>query len=956
MKISSFKVSIKSICFFFLFSFLILACSKDSDVLDAVLIEETNETIFIEDAPVVEENYVQRFKSFPPIHDAYVQSGRAFNQNIMRLEQDSQTGYLMFDLSPIAEINGIIKAVTLQVTIKGSAEKGAIKIYQGASNEWSEVNLTEASAPNLELELGSIETQFFSDETEYINLQYDGVGTNLISLILTYEGESGIALATKEHEDKIGPKLVVTYEAPEGAAEITFEEEVNAEETEEVADESSEEETSNEEVETEDVAEENNAPIAVAEASPLVGIVPLTVNFQANKSTDDDAITTYTWDFKDGGGSSNLNPSNTFTEAGTYPVTLTVTDTDGLSNTKTVIITVNEPENEAPIAIVNSNVTTGEAPLTINFIGSQSTDDDAVTSYAWDFKDGGGSSDMNPSNTFSEAGSYEVSLTVTDTQGLTNTKTLTINVNEPVNEPPVAIASSNITTGEAPLTVNFTSTHSTDDNAIVSYSWNFLDGNTSNEPNPSHTFQNPGTYMVEFVVTDANGLSDTDIDTIIVTEPVSLPPGYYVATDGNASNDGLSPTNAWTIEHAVSVAKAGDVIHVKAGYYGNKQLITKENGLAGNPIRFVGYKDTPGDIVSNQGPTHNYGDQITWNKMPLFEGVQGQGTAITVYHKHIEFENFQITGYQRGVLSIDQATNLSFKNIIISETGNQNNTAYDGFGFNLKGNYAKIENCYIYNATAEAINLADADYSEINYTKAYSDNYTNPTDYYFVLTTGTNNTIIQNSYAERVGNLPHPGHGFDIKDLGEYNTIKNCVAKNTTFELNFSGVRNNTIDGGRLIGNGRSLVSEVSVQILNGANNNVIKNMTIENLSRAITWKDNDDGFTGANGDRDATSLGYDNTFHNLTVKNVDRILNVGFGTNSDVYANGNSFTNCNFSDFNSVALVYNKALNTLFRDCSFANGNELVIEVQGQHADASYFEASWENCNWSNFNFTPPN
>jgi len=845
---------------------LILACSKDSDVLDTVLFDETNETIFIEEAPVVEEILEQRFKSFPPIHDAHVQSGRAFNQNIMQLEQDSQKGYLMFDLNPIAEINGIIKAATLQVTIIGSEEEGALKIFQGGSNEWSELSLTEASAPNLEVELGSIETQFVSDETEYINLQFDLVSADLNSLILTYEGQNGIALATKEHVDKIGPKLVITYEVPQGAAEITLEEENEStnEETEDVT-ESNDDEI--EEEQTEDIAE-NNAPTAVAEASPLVGILPLTVNFQANKSTDDNAIASYAWDFKDGGGSSNINPSNTFTEAGTYSVSLTVTDSEGLSNTKTVIITVNEPTNEPPVAIASSNVTTGEAPLTIVFSGAQSTDD----------------------------------------------------------------------------------------NAIVTYSWNFLDGNTSNEPNPTHTFQNPGTYLVELTVTDANGLTNTDIDTIIVTEPIGLPPGYYVAADGNAANDGLSPSSAWTIEHAMSMAKAGDVFHVKAGYYGNKQLITQEDGLVGNPIRFIGYKDTPGDVVSNQGSTHDYGDQLSWTKMPLFEGVSNQGTAINVYHKYIEFENFQITGYQRGILSIDRATNLSCKNIIITESGNQNGTAYDGFGFNLKGNHAKIENSYIYNATAEAINLADADYSEINYTKAYSDNYTNPSDYYFVLTVGTNNSIIQNSYAERVGNLPHPGHGFDIKDIGEYNTIKNCVAKNTTFELNFAGVRYNTIDGGRLIGSGSSLISEVSVQILNGANNNLIKNMTIENLSRAVTWKDNDDGFVGANGDRDATSLGYDNTFHNLTVTNVDRILNVGFATNSDVFASGNTFTNCNFTGFNTVALVYNKAFNTIFRDCAFTNGNELVIEVQGQHADASHFEVEWQNCSWSNVKFTPPN
>ncbi|MCL6275688.1 PKD domain-containing protein, partial [Muricauda sp. 2012CJ35-5] len=75
--------------------------------------------------------------------------------------------------------------------------------------------------------------------------------------------------------------------------------------------------------------------------------------------------------------------------------------------------------------------------------------------------------------------------------------------------PPVSNSSANLTTGDAPLTVDFTGDTSTDDVAVIDYLWDFKDGNTSTLPNPSHTFNAPGTYNVELTVQDQEGLSDS---------------------------------------------------------------------------------------------------------------------------------------------------------------------------------------------------------------------------------------------------------------------------------------------------------------------------------------------------------------------------------------------------------------------------------------------------------------
>ena len=75
------------------------------------------------------------------------------------------------------------------------------------------------------------------------------------------------------------------------------------------------------------------------------------------------------------------------------------------------------------------------------------------------------------------------------------------------NQQPVALAGADIYSGKAPLVVAFDSSGSTDpDGSIVGYSWNFMDGSSSAEANPSHEFSVPGSYLVTLTVTDDQGM------------------------------------------------------------------------------------------------------------------------------------------------------------------------------------------------------------------------------------------------------------------------------------------------------------------------------------------------------------------------------------------------------------------------------------------------------------------
>ena len=134
-------------------------------------------------------------------------------------------------------------------------------------------------------------------------------------------------------------------------------------------------------------------------------------------NTSTGTITSYAWDFGDGGSSTAAAPSHSYAAAGTYTVSLTVTGPGG-SNTQTRsnYVTVNAA---APVAQFTGSPTSGMAPLTVSF---SNTSTGTITSYAWDFGDGGSSTVASPAHGYVAVGRYTVSLIVTGPGG-SDTKT-----------------------------------------------------------------------------------------------------------------------------------------------------------------------------------------------------------------------------------------------------------------------------------------------------------------------------------------------------------------------------------------------------------------------------------------------------------------------------------------------------------------------------------------------------
>ena len=179
-----------------------------------------------------------------------------------------------------------------------------------------------------------------------------------------------------------------------------------------------------------------------------------------------------------------------------------------------------------PTAGFTAGPTNGAAPLLVNFTDASSG---TVTSRVWDFGDGGTSTLASPSHTYSNAGTYSVSLTVLGPLG-SNTL-LQANYITATNVVPVASFLASPTAGATPLLVSFTDTST---GIVTNHSWTFGDGNTSAAVSPSHTYSTAGVYSVALTVSGPGGSGMTNqANLITVTNVVNTPPTVSIVRPAN---------------------------------------------------------------------------------------------------------------------------------------------------------------------------------------------------------------------------------------------------------------------------------------------------------------------------------------------------------------------------------------------------------------------------------------
>ncbi len=258
----------------------------------------------------------------------------------------------------------------------------------------------------------------------------------------------------------------------------------------------------------------NSKPNVQFNGDNLMGCAPLNVNFISNSTNT--ISSTYHWNFGDSGTSNLQNPSHLYIASGLYNVMLVVTNLGGCSDSILISSYINA-NGTAPMASFTS--TNNCVNSSINFIDNSSVSTGSITNWAWNFSDGVSTGYQNPIRTFSVAGVYSVTLTVSNSQGCfsTITKTLTIE-----NKPVVNFISNN-TTGCVPFLVNFINNSTPTTNVI--YNWNFNDTHISSLIDPINTFTSSGNYSIKLVVTTVGGCADSLIKTNYIlaqSTPTSL--------------------------------------------------------------------------------------------------------------------------------------------------------------------------------------------------------------------------------------------------------------------------------------------------------------------------------------------------------------------------------------------------------------------------------------------------
>lgn len=309
------------------------------------------------------------------------------------------------------------------------------------------------------------------------------------------------------------------------------------------------------------------------------------------------------WNFGDGIGSSNLiNPFYTYQNHGIYPVKLIVKNQKGCKDSTIMNVQVDT------IPVANFYNDTACLGLPTNFTNLSHSYGNLALTYLWNFGDNSPtSSQANPSHTYSNPGSYQVSLTVTDAHGCTNS----IQKNVVIHNLPNAGFSAPPTL--FPGTTNFTNTSTGNPSPIINWNWNFGDGiGFSFQQNPSYNYGSADTFYVNLIVTDINGCKDTAINPVIVYTFNQ----YIIANFGYTNSCVNSPV-----------------------YFSDSTIIGTGSGILTWSWDFGDFS-----YSNQQNPIHYYSNAGTYNVKLIVIGIGGISDTIakfvTIYPKPIaDFDN-----------------------------------------------------------------------------------------------------------------------------------------------------------------------------------------------------------------------------------------------------------------------------------------------------------------------------
>jgi gliding motility-associated-like protein len=361
-----------------------------------------------------------------------------------------------------------------------------------------------------------------------------------------------------------------------------------------------------------------------------------TTNFSNSSSVITGSIVDYSWNFGDGNTASDQNPSHTYASAGTYSVILTVTTDNGCTSSVTHSVVV--------FAIPVANFTFNNQCFydNINFMNTSSP---GATIFAWDFDDGVTSTVQNPTHTYGQAGTYDVTLVVSTTAGCTHT------ITQAVTAFPQPVAQ--FTVDPVCLQVNsqfndLSTVVPVAGDVINSWSWNLGAGITSNLQNPGNIYTSEGIYPISLTVTTNNGCSHT--------------------VTGSATVWPLPQVNFTPTSVCLDVATQFT------------DLSTISNQFTSNGLNQWSWSFGDGNGSTVQNPIHTYANPGNYNatlQVTSTNGCTNQNTLpVTVYPRPVaSFSGTNLTGCSPVCFNLNSTSVIANPSSIVNYTWSLSNGA-----------------------------------------------------------------------------------------------------------------------------------------------------------------------------------------------------------------------------------------------------------------------------------------
>ncbi|XP_067912973.1 dyslexia-associated protein KIAA0319-like isoform X2 [Heterodontus francisci] len=279
-------------------------------------------------------------------------------------------------------------------------------------------------------------------------------------------------------------------------------------------------------------------PVANAGPNQVIILPRNSITLNGTQSSDDYQIVNYEWSLSPNSEGKVVAMQGVRTphlqlsamQEGDYTFQLTVTDSAGQQSSTEVTVIVQPEKNSPPIAIVGPDKELISPVESATLDGEGSTDDQGIVSYHWEKISGPDVKVEDNDKAVAtvnglQVGMYQFGLTVTDQQGLSSSKTVTVTVKEETNNRPVASAGGNHFLALPNNSITLDGSNSTDDQGIVSYLWT-RDGQSPAAGEVIHGSDHDaklqltnlveGKYIFHLKVTDTNGESDTDSTTVEV--------------------------------------------------------------------------------------------------------------------------------------------------------------------------------------------------------------------------------------------------------------------------------------------------------------------------------------------------------------------------------------------------------------------------------------------------------